>query len=253
MDANTLVTLLIAGAVIFVFLHDKIKTFFRGAASKAAPQGNETTPITQEAIKAAQAGETPLPLAAVLAHLNNKPDDIPHFFSVGGTGSGKSTFARMILSQRVQRGEQFIIITGKRTSVFDDVPCIGRDAIGADGKAQFETARETFKALSAELARRDNTPIRRRAFTTLNVLIDDATILLAELPEAANFLRVAALLGRELQIRLIVQLGSLRLKELGWEGRGDLREHFAVVTYEKGLSNLHLSVRSNIARIELAS
>lgn len=226
MDPNVIFTFGIPGLVIGSWLWRR----FRPAATEVT-----AAPITEATIAQATEEGQALPLATVLAHLNDKRDEVPHFFTIGGTGDGKSTFARLVLAPRVARGEQFIILTGKRSAVFDDLPCIGRDLTGPDGTLRYETLRQAFVALSRELARRDNIPMKQRAFTTLNILVDDATILLAELPEAAKLLRDTALLGRELDMRLIVQLGSLRVKELGWEGRGDLREHFAVVTYRKNL------------------
>lgn len=231
MDPNTLFLLIIGGASGYAAL----RRFWPGRATAAPDVDQRGALVAQRGAVEQSSAPDMLSLATVLAHLNDKRDDVPHFFSIGGTGAGKSTFARIVLAPRVARGENFIILTGKRSSVFEDLPCIGRDPIGADGAITFEAARAAFMALQREIGHRDNTPIRQRAFTTLNILIDDATILLAALPEAAKFLRDCALLGRELDMRLIVQLGSLRVKELGWEGRGDLREHFAVVTLEKDM------------------
>jgi hypothetical protein len=231
MDVNTLFTIGVPAAVLGTMIYRRIV--------KRPVKGNALDALPLAALAAAEANGKPieatLSLAQVIAHLNDKRDDIPHWFGVGGTGAGKSTFARLVLAPRIARGEQFVIITGNRSAVFADLPSIGRDATDEDGKLRFDTARETFKQLSRELARRDNTPIKSRTFTTLNVVIDDATILLAQISEAADFLRDAALLGREIDIRLIVMLGSLLVRELGWEGRGDLREHFAVVTFKKQL------------------
>jgi hypothetical protein len=224
MDTNTLVTFAIAGAVAFVWGYDRVKRLFRRETTSSSA---ETSASATEA--------NPLPLALVLSHLNDRPDDVPHVFVIGSSGAGKSTFARLLLAQRVNRGETYILLTGKRSSVFADVPCIGRDPIGADGVLRFDTARAACTALLQEIARRDELPAEQRTFTTLNVVIDDASILLSELPEAAEVLRVVGLLGRELRIRLIVLTGSLLVKELGLEGRSDLREHFAVVSYQKQL------------------
>lgn len=176
-----------------------------------------------------------LTLAQALAHLNDRPDDVPHFFCLGGTGAGKSTFARLILSQRVQRGEQFLIMTGKRTSLFADVPCIGRDPIGADGSIRFNACRAACRALLSEVGRRDAMSISQRQFVPLSIVLDDASILLSEVNEAVELVRVVGLLGRELAMRLMILTGSLLLKELNLEGRGDLRDHFAVVDYRKCL------------------
>lgn len=181
--------------------------------------------------------EQPLPLAQVLTLLSDRPDDIPHLFTVGGTGAGKSTFARLILGYRVSKGEQYLILTGKRSAVFEGVPSIGRDPM-VQGTITYEAVRDACQAILQEVARRDEIPTNERQFVPLTILIDDATILFSEVPEATEVLRVVGLLGRELRMRLIVQLGSLRVKELGLEGRGDLREHFAVVEYLKNLRDV---------------
>lgn len=175
-------------------------------------------------------------LADVVRYLNDAIDQVPHWFCVGGTGSGKSTFIRMILAYRIARGERFIILTGKRTKVFADIPCIGIDPMSDNDETfditYFQIARACRQILR-ELRRRDQTPIEERNFPVINIVIDDASLILSELEIAHTMFRNVGLLGRELNMRLIVATGSLLVKELGLEGKSDLRDHFAVVRYNK--------------------
>jgi len=205
------------------------------AAPVVAPPSYDATAAWLAAAQQQTPTHAQLSLAQALAHLNDRPDDVPHFFCLGGTGAGKSTFARLVLAQRVQRGEQFLILTGKRTMLFADLPCVGRDPIGPNGEIRFLACRAACRALLTEVARRDAVPVAQRAFTPLTIVLDDASILLSEANEAAEVVRVVGLLGRELAMRLMILTGSLLLKELNLEGRGDLRDHFAVVDYHKRL------------------
>lgn len=197
--------------------------------------GPRLEPVTgPTAVAAAKPVEKLMTLEQVIEYINDKRDDVPHWFCVGGTGSGKSTFIRLALAYRVARGENFVILTGKRSKVFTDVPCIGRDAL-ADGQWEitYSDIKRACRALLAELHRRDHTPIEKRAFNTINIVIDDASLILSEVEEAHVLFRNVGLLGRELDMRLIVATGSLLVKELGLEGKSDLRDHFAVITYNK--------------------
>lgn len=173
-------------------------------------------------------------LEQVVDYINNKIDDVPHWFCKGGTGSGKSTFIRLALAYRVARGENFVIMTGKRTSVFEDVPCIGRDELKeGEWLVTYSQVQKTCRELLRELVRRDHIPYNERTFNVLNIVLDDASLLISEVEEAFILVRQVGLLGRELKMRLIIATGSLLVKELGMEGRSDLRDHFAVITYNK--------------------
>ena len=127
MDSNTIVVLIGIGVLLIA-----AKDALWSLVSRIAP-GLETTlpnltgllPMGDKPLREVEPArstvEGQLPLGKVLEHLNDRRDEVPHFICVGSTGAGKSTFARVVLSPRVLRGEQYVIITGKRTSVFDDV------------------------------------------------------------------------------------------------------------------------------------
>lgn len=182
-------------------------------------------------------------LRDVLSYLNDNIDNPPHLFIVGQSGAGKSTFLRLLLSWRLadqNYQNEYIIITGKKSSIFTDVHCIGRDKFDPRSAQSFATVDNVFDILLKELGRRDDLEFEARdELTVLNVIIDDATIITGDkyVKNAVQFIRAAALIGREIRVRLILVMGSVLLKELDLEGRGDLRDHFAVVKYEKKANN----------------
>lgn len=184
----------------------------------------------------------PITLRQVVEHLNDRINEVPHWMCVGGTGAGKSTFCRLILAYRVARGERFVILAGKRTAVFADIPSIGRDFIASDGMITFDRIRSVTRALLTEVIWRDQQDFDQRNFEVLNIVIDDASILLSEVEEVVQLARTIALIGREIKMRLIILTGSKLLKELGLEGRGDLRDHFAIVTYHKKLDGTRITL-----------
>lgn len=197
------------------------------------PAGENKSPSPQVVAKPDPIKQV-MTLEQVVDYINNKIDDVPHWFCKGGTGSGKSTFIRLALAYRVARGENFVIMTGKRTSVFEDVPCIGRDELKeGEWLVTYSQVQKTCRELLQELVRRDHIPYNERTFNVLNIVLDDASLLISEVEEAFILVRQVGLLGRELKMRLIIATGSLLVKELGMEGRSDLRDHFAVITYNK--------------------
>lgn len=245
MDINALFTfgipVLVFASIVYNYIKNKRALEQQSAELRASPEESEL-PVqrlqpVQPQVGGAKAEVHPskvMTLEQVVSYINDKRDDVPHWFCKGGTGSGKSTFIRLALAYRVARGENFIIMTGKRTSVFEDVPCIGRDALReGQWEITYSEVQKACRELLRELHRRDHTPMNQRAFGVVNIVLDDASLLLSEVDEAFILLRQVGLLGRELNMRLIVATGSLLVKELGMEGRSDLRDHFAVVTYNK--------------------
>lgn len=252
MDINTLFTfgipILVIGSIVWKFIKNKKntegtewieqetiqpETDLRPANGSLQPAGETRAPSPQVVAKPDPIKQI-MTLEQVVDYINNKIDDVPHWFCKGGTGSGKSTFIRLALAYRVARGENFVIMTGKRTSVFEDVPCIGRDELKeGEWLVTYSQVQKTCRELLRELVRRDHIPYNERTFNVLNIVLDDASLLISEVEEAFILVRQVGLLGRELKMRLIIATGSLLVKELGMEGRSDLRDHFAVITYNK--------------------
>jgi len=253
MDINTVFTFgvptLVIGSIVWQFIKKKQEAeegidqedteVTEGPQSTTDLQpvkgSNTLQPASPQVV--AKAESTPpkvMTLEQVVGYINDKIDDVPHWFCKGGTGSGKSTFIRLALAYRVARGENFVIMTGKRTSVFEDVPCIGRDElVEGEWLVTYSQVQQQCRELLRELVRRDHIPYNQRSFNVLNIVLDDASLLISEIEEAFMLVRQVGLLGRELKMRLIIATGSLLVKELGMEGRSDLRDHFAVITYNK--------------------
>src|SRR5689334_4278318 len=132
MDANTFVTLLIAGLVVFFFVKDRLKRMFRHGTPEA-----EATGFAQ-AVEAATPN-APIPTRAWLNHVNTQPDLVPHVAVAGPSGSGKTTLVTALLADR--QG-QIIVLTAKEGDHWGGLPYVGIDL-----DATYTTMRQMFKEL----------------------------------------------------------------------------------------------------------
>jgi hypothetical protein len=167
-----------------------------------------------------------LPAAEWLRLLNDQPDEVPHVVVVGGSGTGKTTFATALLASRAG---QVCIITPKPDDDWGGLP-----AVTIDDDGGFRTASVAFSELLAEAKRRLVTTKRRQApGDPITVVLDDYPALRAACPDADDAFLLIAQLGRSLRIRLIVLSYSGLVKELGLEGRGESRNHFVWVRLDR--------------------
>lgn len=213
MDANTIMTLAIAGIVGTFFVKDFVKRLF--------PTNNAPRNITPETLQQATP-DAPLATRAWLDYVNNQPDQVPHLAIVGNSGAGKSTMATAVLQDR--KG-QIVVITAKEGDSYG-----GLDYIGIDHDATYTTANNTFAALDQELKRR-LIAVKNRSMTAdwLTVVLDDYSTLRKVCDAADDPFKLIARLGRSLRVRLILVSDSDQVKAWGIEGEGSTRQHFAFI------------------------
>lgn len=128
-----------------------------------------------------------------LGLLNEQPDSCPHILIVGYTGSGKSTFARAVLSQR--RG-QVVILSAKPDDASWGVPTVSYDAEG-DCNALLHAIRSLIVELKTRMPHDQ----------ALTVVIDDYPDLVSERElrnDLTELLTRAARIGRSKRFRLLV-------------------------------------------------
>lgn len=180
-----------------------------------------------------------------VANLNEKPDEFPHLFIVGPTGSGKTTFTTALLSSRAGA---IVIITPKPDDRWGGLP-----TITIDDDASFTTVQRAFVALHTEVKRRLVAAKRGHPIgAPLTIVLDDAPALLSEGgKEAAALLKLVARLGRSLRMRLVLLSQSDRVKALGLEGEGDALDNFTRVALLAGHKGATWSVRGIELPLEL--
>jgi hypothetical protein len=147
--------------------------------------------------------------------VNNRPDDIPHLFIEGGSGTGKTTFTKAVLADRGGT----VAIVGVKPD----------DEWGA-GYIYHSAAREpALAALLSEVQHRLDQGDR----SGITIVLDDFTRLAAAHPVAVELYKLIADVGRSLRIRLIMVARGRLVKALGARGESDLHEHFVFITLRR--------------------
>jgi len=155
--------------------------------------------------------------------LNNQPDQVPHVFIIGPTGSGKTTFATAMLAERSGR---IVVLTAKTDDSWGGLPFVSIDDTG------------TYTAMQAMFDQLD-TDVRARLVASKNkqpvgkpltIVLDDYAVIAKECkPVAAQVFKLVARLGRSMRVRLVVLSTTGRVKSLDLEGEGDTLTNFISV------------------------
>lgn len=148
--------------------------------------------------------------------------DAVHLLIVGETGSGKSTVARAILTERARRGEHIVILDPHaRPSTW-----AGLEAIG--GGRNYPAIEAALKELQRELDTRfaqysaDDT----YSPTRLNIIVDEIPSIAVKCPSWQEFFTTLSCEARKVNMSLICLTQSRLVDMLGIKGRGDVRENF---------------------------
>ncbi|MBX0331364.1 hypothetical protein K2Z83_27305 [Oscillochloris sp. ZM17-4] len=189
----------------------------RPAASSAPP----AKPVS--AALALPAGERPLPPAAWLPLLQDRPNQVPHLAILGPSGSGKSTLMEALARQRV--GQVLIIQPNRRAGEW-----LGAPVIECDDDGGYRTIAQALERLRAEFTRRGGAMKRGDPGPWLTVVWDEVPLCIGKLGKPARELMVDLLsAGRPRHLRLIAGSTSDRVGALGIEGYGDLLESCAIM------------------------
>lgn len=151
--------------------------------------------------------------------VNHHPDQVPHLFIEGGSGTGKTTLATTILHDRSGP----VAIVGVKPD----------DGWSANGEGY------TYKSGERELALKQLlTEVRRRLDhndkSGLTIVLDDFTRLASDHTVAVDLYKLIADVGRSLRIRLILIARGRQVKGIGASGESDLLDHFVFIHLERG-------------------
>lgn len=202
----------------------------RSAARPAPQPARRSTPPARFTHPARQPAESPprvLPIREWLAIVNDEPDDAPHLFIYGASGTGKTTLAQAILQDRL--GQVVIFDPKNRPGKWGAAP-----AIGVDPGGRYTSIEAGLQGVLDELHQRQDTMASGGAeFVPLTVVLDELPLLNRNTQQATLVLKEISEIGRELGMRLVILSWSKRVKELGIDGSGDAIDQFVLITLRR--------------------
>ena len=161
----------------------------------------------------------PLRLQEWLNLVNHHPDAVPHLFIEGGSGTGKTTLATVVLHNRTGP----IAIVGVKP-----------DDGWSEGNAGYTYRSTEREPVLNQLLRE----VRRRLDdgdkSGITIVLDDFTRLASDHPSAVDLYKLVADVGRSLRIRLILIARGRQVKGIGARGESDLLEHFVFISVQRG-------------------
>jgi hypothetical protein len=162
--------------------------------------------------------------------INDDIESLPHLAMVGPTRSGKTTLMTGILLARVGKGGRISVISAKSDDGWGGLPYIS-----LDDDLTFTSAEQALVNVNQELLKRmrqrkreqqagiPNTP------EPLTVVLDDFAQLRKACKSADDVVLNLARLGRSSRMRLVLMTYAWQVRELGLEGLGESRAHFALI------------------------
>lgn len=154
-----------------------------------------------------------------------------HLLLVGPTKIGKTTFAKLLVQERVRSGHQVVILDP------DSALDTWGDLVVFGGGDDFETIDRVLLELMTEFQERGKKRSASREedarFPPVTVVIDEIPALQTKCSNWTLFFEELGSRGRKRQIHLILLTQSSTVNSLGIEGKGQLRENFTKVNLQK--------------------
>lgn len=150
-----------------------------------------------------------------------------HILIIGNTGSGKTILAKYLLS--ILKDQLIIIDIKDRPNKYNSLDTTLR-AYSLDNDLSFSAIETVCYSIINELKARQlsmNTGISE--FQPLTVFVDEYLTIIQNVPLAKEMMLKVAVIGRELRVRLLLATQSNRVKSLGLEGIGDIKDSFTMV------------------------
>ncbi|KPV51634.1 hypothetical protein SE17_20100 [Kouleothrix aurantiaca] len=165
---------------------------------------------------------TVLGISKLVKELNTNIDDHPHLVLFGNSGSGKTTLAQLIAGLRTGR---LVILDPKRPKGWEGAKWGGLPYVTRATDGSYGPLVAALKAVVAEMDRRYAVMERASTpFEQLSVIFDEARNAITECPELADLYKKVISIGREVGVRLIILSTNDRVKSLGLDGEGDMRD-----------------------------
>lgn len=197
--------------------------------------GAAPPPSSQSIVPAGSPSGPALPLHSMkvwLELVNQRRDQYPHLFLVGKTRSGKTETVKAIVNDRLgKQGGAVVIIDPKaRPNKWG----VGVSGVGLDENAEYSLIEAALGWVLSELKQRQHQMQEGTTdFPPLTVVVDELITIAYETKLAPDVFKKVGVIGAELNIRLIAISQSERVKPLGLDGSGDLRDNYLYI----GLGN----------------
>jgi hypothetical protein len=196
-------------------------------AARQAPADEEPSALARRPAPEQAPAPRALRLREWLSIVNDEPDDAPHLFIYGASGTGKTTLAQAILGDRL--GQVAIFDPKNKPGKWGGAPVFG---VNRDGS--YTTIDAGFRGVIGELRRRQGAMLDgAEDFAPLTVVLDELPLLNRNTEHAGLVLKEVSEIGRELRVRLMILSWSKRVRELGIDGAGDTIDQFVTITLRR--------------------
>ncbi len=212
-------SLTLLGLLLLSMAYGKIREWQLSRSPKSTPAPYKEKAQSYQATPQSTQAEAPqvalLRLRQWLNLVNNRPDDVPHLFIQGGSGTGKTTFTKAILNDRS-----------------DQIAVVGIKPDDEWGSRYIYRSDERETALE-QLLKEVNYRLDHNDKSGLTIVLDDFTRLASSHTAAVELYKLVADIGRSLRIRLILIARGRLVKAIGAKGESDLHEHFVFISLHR--------------------